>query len=104
MTEAETWNAAIEAAARACKALKVKASHGIDDIRAQNEAFDIAAFEVLALKRPSPPKPASKPWFSTNYEAICWMRDEARQWCEDNPEVAAHLFEAATMFERTGGD
>ena len=43
---------------------------------------------------------ASKPWFSTDAEAIRWMRDEARQWVDDKPEVAAHLFEAATMFER----
>lgn len=43
---------------------------------------------------------ASKPWFSNDAEAIRWMRDEARQWVDDKPEVAAHLFEAATMFER----
>ena len=43
---------------------------------------------------------SSKPWFSTSSEAIRWMRDEARQWVDDKPEVAAHLFESATMFER----
>lgn len=43
---------------------------------------------------------SAKPWFGANSEAIRWMRDEARQWHDDKPEVAAHLFEAATMFER----
>ena len=41
-----------------------------------------------------------KPWFSTNKEAIRWLRDEARQWHDDNPAVAAHLVEAAMMFEK----
>lgn len=39
-------------------------------------------------------------WFKTPQEAIRWMRDEARQWRDDNPKVAAHLFEAAAMFEK----
>lgn len=44
--------------------------------------------------------PAEKPWFSNAHEAVRWMRREARQWHDDNPAVAAHLFEAATMLER----
>lgn len=43
---------------------------------------------------------APKPWFSTNEEAIRWLRDEARQWHDDNPAVAAHLVESAMMFEK----
>ena len=41
-----------------------------------------------------------KPWFSNSTEAIRWLRNEARQWHDDNPEVAAHLFETATIFEK----
>ena len=45
------------------------------------------------------PRAESKLWFSNPVDAIRWMRDEGRQWHDDNPAVAAHLFECATMFE-----
>ena len=51
---------------------------------------------VIRLQETAP----TKFWFSTNEEAIRWLRDEARQWHDDNPAVAAHLVEAAMMFER----
>ena len=44
--------------------------------------------------------PPENLWFSNNEQAIRWLRDEARQWHDDNPSVAAHLVEAAMMFEK----
>lgn len=58
------------------------------------------AQEIMRTIESAYSPPPKRPWFSTNTEAIRWMRDEARQWRNDKPEVAAHLFEAATMFER----
>ena len=78
----------------------LKRSGANDKLVAQSvdflKRYDLGGSIIRELELSS----TAKPWFSTNEEAIRWLRDEARQWHDDNPAVAAHLVEAAMMFEK----